>query len=101
MTTVAQSYFQDTLPLPSDLPEAFRYATHADGTHALRVCVILGPDEARQLNEWFTLRCRELKAAKWEGWNPGDMVCRTLCVQIDSFSRRAFRNHSIKQPDPL
>lgn len=87
---VTGSAFQETLPLPSDLPESFRYATHADGTPALRVCLILGPAEAARLNKWFEARCRELKADKWRGWSPGDMALRTLCSQIDTFSRRAF-----------
>jgi len=82
----------DLLPLPSELPEEYRYATHADGAPALRVCLILDQEQAERLNEWFKARCLSLKADKWNGWNPGDMAVRTLCAQIDAFSRKAFGN---------
>ena len=79
------------LPLPCELPEQFRYAQNANGTPALRVCVILGEQQAMALNEWFDDRCKRLKADKWHQWNVGDMALRTLCFQIDEFAKRAFR----------
>lgn len=86
----------ETLPLPCEMSDEMRYATQADGTPALRVCVILGQEDARLLNDWFTSRCKIIKANKWKDWNRGDMAIRTLCAQIDSFSRRAFRSHNAK-----
>ena len=82
----------DGPPLPCDMPEEYRYSRHADGTPALRVCLVLSREQATALDEWFTARSLALKAAKWIGWNPGDMAMRTLCVQIADFGKRAFGN---------
>ena len=70
--------------------EASRYTHDAAGRPALVCCVLLDEAAARELNQWFTARCSELKGREWEGWTPADSVIRTLCVQIDSFGRRAF-----------
>lgn len=78
------------LPLPCELPNEYRVASHADGTPALRVCVILDADEARCLNAWFEERAAELKARRWQGWGIAEQVVRTLCVQIEAFGPRVF-----------
>jgi hypothetical protein len=81
---------QMQLPLPCDLPQEYRFAEHADGTPAVRVCVILDEVAAGELNAWLAKRTAELKARNWQGWGIAESVVRTLCVQIDSFGRQAF-----------
>jgi hypothetical protein len=101
-TGAAINVGEDELPIPCDLPEEYRYARHADGSPALRVCLVLSREQAQSLDQWFTERTAALKAAKWSGWNPGDMALRTLCVQIADFGKRAFgRNTELSDSRPL
>lgn len=79
-----------TRHLVPERPESSRYTHDAAGRPALVCCVMLGEDDARELNQWFAARCAELKGREWDGWTVGDSVIRTLCVQIDSFGGRAF-----------
>jgi len=81
---------QMQLPLPCELPAEYRFAEHADGTPAVRCCVILDEAAAAALNEWLAARTAELKARKWQGWTIAEQVVRTLCVQIDAFGKQAF-----------
>ena len=75
----------------SAFPAEHRYARNADETPALRCGLLLSESQAAALNAWFTARCERLKADGWRDWNEGDMALRTICVQIDAFSGRAFR----------
>lgn len=81
---------QMQLPLPCDLPREYRFAEQADGTPAVRCCVILDEAAAAALDEWLAARTAELKARNWQGWGIAEQVVRTLCVQIDAFGKQAF-----------
>lgn len=73
------------------VPEKYRFGCNADGTPALRCGLLLSQAQSEELNAWFEDRCKHLKENKWKGWNVGDMALRTICVQIDAYSKRAFK----------
>lgn len=85
-----------TRPLLDESPA--RYSHAADGRPALIVSLLLTEEQAAELATWYSTREKALRAERWKGWTPADSALRTLCVQIDSFSRKAFSRPSIPSP---
>jgi hypothetical protein len=85
-----------TRPLLDDCPA--RYSHAADGRPALIVSLLLTEEQAAELVTLYAAREQALKAERWNGWTATDSAMRTLCVQIDSFSKRAFSRPSLPCP---
>ena len=57
------------------------------------VALQLDERQGNALLDWYNGREKELKAEKWQSWNPGDMAIRTLCVQIEAYGKKAFERN--------
>jgi hypothetical protein len=71
-----------------------RYGFDAAHRPVLRASVEFNEIDSVSLTDWYEKEEQRLHNGKWKEWNPGMMALRTICVQIDAYSARAFKREA-------
>jgi hypothetical protein len=77
-----------------DRGEDNRYGFDAAHRPLLRVSVALNESDSTNLSDWYTEEEKRLHKGQWKEWNPGMMVLRTICTQIEAYSTRAYKREA-------